>query len=113
MKRLWLESPVLLKIKRTGIALASPEIKSFISPFTSAPHQFPVHEIVPRHIPCFASPPSVVRQYLVAKIKTHHTADGAPSLENNHKFTILGEYLFEKQKVSFRKDRGAETVNAC
>ena len=102
IKGLRLETPVFLEVERTRIPFASAEVKDFATSFTSAPHQLPVHEIVARQFTCFMSAPTVIRQDLVAKIKTHHrTYRFAFFACDNQEFTILAKSLLEQAKIFF------------
>src|ERR1043166_9949365 len=87
MQRLRLESPVLLEVERAGAALAAAVVEPLEAALARASHQLPVHEVVAAKLTRQCGAAAVVRQHLVAEIKTQHAGNQPIFMRDGQHFT--------------------------
>src|SRR5690606_34135242 len=105
MQWLRFESPVYLETVRARIPLATTKIKNLITFLATASHELPVHKIISGKLSGFFCTATIIRQYLVPEIETHHAADRLTVFYNRQKFAVFTKYILKQTKIFFCKNR--------
>ena len=106
MERLGFETPVLFECVGACALLAAAIVKDLQAARTRTAHQFPILEVIGRQVACRLVIAGIVREDLIAEIKTHHAAKN-PAIRCGHcqHFAVRAKLVAQRFEIALGHGR--------